>query len=309
MLTHTLRGNRLIIGGALLATALLMALLVPVQRSEALIFNRLAIIRVGTPPPDTPGAREFQVVAGQGVDVVVQLQDLLFQPVPALAKKTITLRTTGPNATTFAYSKVLNAGQSSVTFTGVKWTTPYDGVILTAATTDNSATPDTSDGNVTASGATVPASTPFWSYDGQSAALATCAPTAQRPVCVELTTHGATTDQLLAFSPCDGTESCVLGSNIWTWLVGTNSATVTHEDPNLMTVKLDKTIAGGRGVTQFQLKLQLVPDGPFEAVPQCVDDGDVPAGSKFCELGRNADNAGDRIFRMAYTEDGRGIVK
>lgn len=311
MLTSTLRGTRPLAGAAVILTALLGALIFPVQQSDALLLgNRLAIIKVGTPPPDTPGAREFQVVAGQGVDVVVQSQDFLFNPSPLalLLDKTIRLTTTGPDQATFTYTATLKKGTSSVTFKNVKWTTPYDGVVLTASVTDGSATPDSATGNVTQTGATVPASTPFWGYNGSSVSLSGCEATKNLPVCVELTTHGATTDQLLAFSPCDGTEGCVLGSKIWTWLVGTDPSTVTRENPNLMTVKLDKTIAGGKGVAQFELKLQLVPDGPFENVPLCVN-GDVPAGAKFCEIARNADNAGDRIFQMAYIEDGRGIIK
>jgi hypothetical protein len=311
MLTHTSRGKRTLAGAAVLLTALFGALLFPVQHSHALLLaNQLQIIRVGTPPPDTPGAREFQVVAGQGVDVVVQSQDFLFNPSPIslVSDKTVRLTTTGPDSATFSYTATLKRGTSSVTFKNVKWTTPFDGVVLTAAVTDGSATSDSADGNVTQSGATVPANTPFWGYNGSAASLTGCDATSQRPVCVELTTHGATTDQLLAFSPCDGTEGCVVGSNIWTWLVGTDPATVTRDNPNLMTLKLDKTIAGGKGVAHFQLKLQLVPDGPFENVPPCSG-GSVPAGAKFCELGRNSDNAGDRIFRMAYIEDGRGIIK
>lgn len=307
MLTLTFRGNRLLTLAILLASVLFASLLTP-AKSEAILFNRLAILRVGTPPPDTPGAREFQVIAGQGVDVVVQNQDVLFNPAPVLAKKTITLKTTGPDAATFSYTKTLNAGQSSVTFTNVKWLTPFDGVVLTASVTDGSATADTSDGNVTQSGATVPAATPFWGYDGSTASTSGCSATAQRPVCVELTTHDATTTQLLAFSPCTAAEPGCLGK-VWTWLVGTNSATVTRENPNLMTIKLDKTIAGGKGVAQFQLWLQLVPDGPFELVPPVGGDGLIPLGSKFAEIGRHADNAGDRIFDLAYIEDGRGLIK
>ena len=310
MLTHSLRAGRLLTGVILLVASITAIVLTP-DRSAALLGSRLAIIKVGTPPPQTPGAREFSVNAGQGVDVVVQSQDVLFNPSPLslLQSKQIRLTTTGPDAASFSYTKTLPAGQSSVTFTNVKWNTPYDGVVLTAEVVGGGATPDTATGNVLEVGATVPANTEFWSFDGSNVAFAECTATKAIPVCIEMRAQFSTTDQLLGLAPCDTTQGCVPGSDIATWLAGVDPTKVTATNPNTLTLKLDKTIAGQRGVSQFQLVIQLVPDGPFEAVPPCPTATTVGVGQKFCEAGRNADNAGDRIFHINWLEDGRIVIK
>ena len=309
MLTHSVRGNRVLFGALLLAAALVATLLVPAKSEAILLGNRLAIIRVGTPPPDTPGAREFVVTAGKGVDVVVQSQDALFNPSPLslFSSKQIKLTTTGPDAATFSYTKTLPAGASSVTFTGVKWSTPFDGVVLTAEVVGGGATPDTADGDVLESGATVPANTASWSFNGSTVSLSSCTATVKDPVCIEMKAQQSTTEQLLGLAPCPDPAQC--SYDVTTWLAGTDPAVVTNTNPNTLTVKLDKSISGQQGVQSFALSIQLVPGGAFVPVPSCPSSTTVGAGQDFCESGRNRDNAGDTLFFINWLRDAKMVIK
>lgn len=316
MLTHTFRGKRTLAGAAVLLTALLGALIFPVQQSQAILLgNRLAITKVGTPPPDTPGAREFQVVAGEGVDVVVQSQDIFStisgqpSPLALLVDRTIVLTTTGPDSTTFSYSAVMKARTSSVTFKNVKWSTPYDGVVLTASDTSGNAAPDSASGNVTESGYTVPGSTPFWGANAAGFSLSGCDATTNSPICVELTAPNSPTDQLLAFAPCDGTQSCIVDSDIFTWLVGADPGVVTRSNPYKLTVKIDKSLRDGSGIGAFNVKIQLVPDGPYFVPGACPSASTVGATQIMCETDRSsAGPAADIEINFNWIEDGRGII-
>lgn len=312
MLTHSFRGKRTLAGAAVLLTALVGALVFPVQQSQALLLgNRLAITKVGTPPPDTPGAREFQVIAGKGVDVVVQSQDILFNPAPIslLSSKTIRLTTTGPDASTFSYTKTLPAGASQVTFTNVKWSTAYDGVVLTAAVTDGSASPDSASGNVTESGYTVPGSTPFWGANAAGFSLSGCEATQNSPICIELTAPNSPTDQLLAFAPCDGTESCILDSDIFTWLVGADPGVVTRTNPYKLRVEIDKSLRGGSGIGAFNVKIQLTPGGSWFVPGGCPSSSTVGSTQIMCETDRSAAGpSADIEINFNWIEDGRGII-
>jgi len=316
MLTHTFRGKRLLAGAAVLLTALLAALIFPVQQSQAILLgNKLAITKVGTPPPATPGAREFQVVAGTGVDVVVQSQDIFStingqpSPLALLVDRTIVLSTTGPDAATFSYSAVLKAGTSSVTFKNVKWSTPYDGVTLTATDTSGNAESDSASGNVTESGFTVPGSTPFWGANAAGFSLSGCDATTSSPICIELTAPNSPTDQLLAFSPCDGTQQCLVKSDIFTWLVGADPGVVTRTNPYKLRVKIDKSLRDGSGIGAFNVKIQLTPDGAYFVPGLCPTSTTVGATQIMCEVSRSsAGPAADIEILFNWIEDGRGII-
>jgi len=292
------------------------ALLFPVQQSQALILgNRLVITKVGTPPPATPGAREFQVVAGQGVDVVVESRDFLSliggqpSPLALTIDRTIVLTTTGPDSTTFSASGVMKAGTSSVTIKNVKWTPPYDGVTVTASDTSGNAEPDSATGNVTQSGFTVPASTPFWGANSGGFSTRGCEATTNSPICVELTAPNTTTNQLLAFSPCTDPATCLLGSDIFTWLAGTNPAVVTRTNPYQLRVKIDKSLRGGTGVSGFHIKIQLKPDGLIFEPPACPTPTSVGPADIMCEVSRSsAGPAADIEILFNWIEDGRGII-
>jgi hypothetical protein len=174
-------------------------------------------------------------------------------------------------------------GESEVTFS-VSYPVPQNFLVLQATATGGSEDPFTVDpghGN---------AFNVFDELIPFSGTASTCTnATAANPVCVSATTGGGSPSANLIEASCaDGTAAACLGAIAG--LVGDELTTWK------LTIELDKTISGHRGVPSFVFTYSLELGGPQITIQKCKKKGKPNAGQKICLDHAHRNGAGDTQF-------------